>query len=49
MKKLKTIIPEELMESAGKPMENRAVGQYLVGVEASIVREAMNMFLFRPL
>lgn len=45
LKDAKTILPKELMESVEKPMQNWAVGQYLVSVEASIMRQAMSTIL----
>ncbi|MCP1237013.1 hypothetical protein NKW55_10395 [Gluconobacter kondonii] len=45
LKNVKAILPKELLESVGTPMQNWAVGQYLVGVEASIMRQAMNTIL----
>ncbi|MFT8325803.1 hypothetical protein [Gluconobacter oxydans] len=45
LKDIKTILPKELMESVEKPMQNWAVGQYLVGIEASIMRQAMSTIL----
>jgi len=41
LKDVENILPETLRASIPKPMQNWAVGQYLTGVEASIMREAM--------
>ncbi|GFE96718.1 hypothetical protein [Gluconobacter sp. Gdi] len=45
LKDVENILPETLRASIPKPMQNWAVGQYLTGVEASIMREAMSSIL----
>ncbi|OAJ69284.1 hypothetical protein [Gluconobacter cerinus] len=45
LKDVESILPETLQASIPKPMRNWAVGQYLTGVEASIMRQAMSGIL----
>lgn len=45
LKDVGNILPETLRASIPKPMQNWAVGQYLTGVEASIMRQAMSNIL----
>lgn len=45
LKDIKSIVPEALLKSVEKPMRSWAVGQYLTGVEAGIMREAMSSIM----
>ncbi|MFT8769545.1 MAG: hypothetical protein ABF810_08080 [Gluconobacter cerinus] len=45
LKDVENILPEALRASIPKPLQNWAVGQYLTGVEASIMRQAMSSIL----
>lgn len=45
LKDVGNILPETLRASIPKPMQSWAVGQYLTGVEASIMRQAMSSIL----
>ena len=45
LKDVGNILPETLRANIPKPMQNWAVGQYLTGVEASIMREAIRRFI----
>ena len=45
LKDIKSIVPEALLKSVEKPMRSWAVGQYLTGAEADIMRKAMSSIM----